>query len=261
MRNLFFLLLALAVFFGCKNDSSVREEARAEMQQEYQYPISPAGKSVAYNDAKLEDFTYQNGTFTFQYESNKYKLGEQTPDAAQRMCANSGKGQHIHLIVDKEPYNAIYETSFEKQMADGSYNILAFLSRSYHESIKNGDAAVAKRVTVSNGSITETDEIYEPTMFYSRPKGTYVGEDTKKILLDFYPINAEVGSEFLVKVQINGEVHYLDSWEPYFIEGLPYGDSSIGVALVNKRDSSIVEGIQTSMLNRITLLQDPVESD
>jgi hypothetical protein len=56
-------------------------------------------------------------------------------------------------------------------------------------------------------------------------------------------------------VQINGEVTLLDEWQPYYIEGLPFGQNSIGLALVYK-DGTPVPGGQTSTLQRITLLED-----
>jgi len=58
-----------------------------------------------------------------------YKLGEQTPEAQKLMCANSDQGQHIHLIIDNQPYLAAYATDFEVDVPDGEHIILAFLSR------------------------------------------------------------------------------------------------------------------------------------
>lgn len=258
MKKILFLsqfLVAIFLISSCKSDQkSDTAESNAEQEMPKKYSITPFSKSEAFADAKLSNMTYKDGTFSFDVSGSKYKLGEQTADAAQKMCANSDKGQHIHLIVDFQPYVAQYVSSFEHAVKDGPHNILAFLSRSYHESIKSDDAHIAQHVTVQNGNIVESSDITEPVIFYSRPKGTYVGDDTKKVMLDFYVLNANIGDDYLVKVQINGEVTLLDKWQPYYIEGLPYGQTTIGLALVYK-DGSPVPGAQTSTLQQITLLE------
>ena len=44
-------------------------------------------------------------------------------------------------------------------------------------------------------------------LFYSRPKGTYKGNDTKKLLLDFYLVNTDISpTGNKVKATINDVV-------------------------------------------------------
>lgn len=246
---------------ACKNDSSTTSAEAGDTAEpaEVKYPLTPFTASQQFPDAAIEEMSYKDGVFDFQIGGDSYSLGEQTPDAGAKMCANSGKGQHIHLIVDKEPYAAKYVSNFEYSVPDGNHNILAFLSRSYHESIKQPKAAKAIRASIKDNSFTRVDPIDDPVLFYSRPKGTYVGDDTKKIMLDFYPVNVNLGKDHLIMVQINGETSYLDKWQPYYIEGLPYGQNSVGVAIVHAHDSAVVENSQTSVLRQIILKRDPAE--
>jgi hypothetical protein len=223
------------------------------------YSISPFPSSPGFEDAKISNMQYDNGTFSFKVEGDDYKLGAQTPDAPQKMCANSAKGQHIHMIIDNAPYLAKYTSTFEAEMADGEYHTLAFLSRSYHESIKTDQANIAMKVKVKGGKITEAEEIKMPMLFYSRPKGTYVGErDTKKVMLDFYLKNVDLGSNFMVKADINGEIHMLDKWTPYFIEGLPMGENTIELTLVDKKGNTIQTPLNP-VKRTFTLSADPAE--
>lgn len=201
---------------------------------EMKYTLTPFAPSTEYADASITGMTYKGGKFMFTLGESDYQLGQQTPDAEQKMCANSGQGQHIHLIVDNEPYSAQYTPTFDYEVADGEHYLLAFLSRSYHESIKTDAASVIKKVTVANKAITGEEDVTGPMVFYSRPKGTYTGEkDTKKVMLDFYLANATLGSNYKVKADINGEEHMIDAWQPYYIEGLPMGDNTITLTLVD----------------------------
>lgn len=251
----------LIAFASCKSerktDVSMDTEPLLVETENKRYTISDFGKSTQFPKAELSNMRYNGGHFDFDVEGGDYQLGVQTPDAAKKMCANSAKGQHIHLIVDSNPYSAQYVASFDHEVGDGEHNILAFLSRSYHESIKTPSAHIAQRVKVEGGSIVEADDITDPMLFYSRPKGTYVGDDTKRIMLDFYPVNAEIGEDYNIKLQVNGEITVLKEWKPYFIENLPYGQSSVGIALVYP-DGSPVPGKQTAILQTITLREDPL---
>ncbi len=263
MKPYYILFILMAVVISaCKSDRTgdTDSDAGGEEVVEKKYTITPFSKSTQYPDAQLTNMRYSNGKFDFEVNGTSYELGEQTPDAAQKMCANSAKGQHIHLIVDSKPYAAYYVPSFEHEISNGSHNLLAFLSRSYHESIKTPDAHIAQKITVKDGNLEGSEEITEPMLFYSRPKGTYVGDDTKKIMLDFYPLNVEIGDEYKVKVQVNGEVTLLDTWQPYYIENLPYGQNTVGIALVYP-DGSAVPGEQTAILQTITLREDPLPAE
>ena len=60
--------------------------------------------------------------------------------------ANSGKGQHIHFIENNGPYSAHYDNEVIKNNDNNNKIILAFLSRSYHESLKNPNAYVLTQI-------------------------------------------------------------------------------------------------------------------
>jgi len=233
-------------------------EGEQEMK-EMKYTLTPFDPSASFPGAELANVTYEGGTFDF--EVNNYELAVQTEDAGVKMCANSAQGQHIHLILDNEPYAAKYEAQFDYEVEDGEHYMLAFLSRSYHESIKTSEAHIAQKIMVSDGSITSMEDISGPMLFYSRPKGTYVGEkDTEKVMLDFYLINADLGSEYMVKADVNGEEHMIDTWQPYYIEGMPMGENSITLTLVDG-EGNTVDAPLNPVTRTFTLQADPAESN
>lgn len=210
-----------------------------------------ANASLAMNgvadDAKLKE-----GANTFAFTVQNYKLGEQTPDAKEKGLANSGKGQHIHWILNNDPYSAHYEPTVKKELKAGGYVALAFLSRSYHESVKNEKSYVVKKFTVGDAEPHKID-LKAPQMFYSRPKGTYKWKANDKLLLDFFLLNTELSTEGnKVRATINGEAHMIDKWQPYAIEGLEAGKVTVKLELLDK-DGKVIEGPFNTVERDVTL--------
>jgi hypothetical protein len=242
---------------GREDDSDEQTEVESVVE-ESDIKVSEFPASNAFEDATLLGGKYKNGKFFFEVEN--YELGRQTDDAEVKMCANSAKGQHIHLIVDDKPYAAKYVNEFEHEVEDGEHYVLAFLSRSYHESIKSNSSYQAKKMNFENGNVTASSEIDEPILFYSRPKGTYVGKaNIEKVMLDFFVLNTNMGTDHFVKAEINGEKEILlDTWAPIFLEGLPIGDNKIKLTLVDK-EGVAVDAPNNPVERVFTLAEDPLE--
>lgn len=66
----------------------------------------------------------------------------------------TGKGNHIHVILDNQPYEAYYELNqpFEmRNVAEGKHTLRVFPSRPWHESYKNEGAFQIVEFTVKGG--------------------------------------------------------------------------------------------------------------
>ena len=236
MRSLLFCVV-VALLTACGGSESGAGNASNEPVDEgtgastaKEYTLTPFGPSPEFPNASIDSMSYKDGQWKFEI-SGDYELGAQTADAPTKGCANSAKGQHIHVIADVDPYVAQYVPEFEHNIADGKRCVLAFLSRSYHESIKTEDAHVAKLYRIMDGVLRKESDIDWPMVFYSRPKGVYEGKDTEKVMLDYYLINHDPEKHW-VKADINGEIHELREWQPYYIEGLPAGDNTITLTLM-----------------------------
>ena len=181
------------------------------------------------------------GKTAFKFKVDNYTLGAQTPDADQKLCANSAKGQHIHFILDNQPYQASYTPEISASLKPGHHVLLAFLSRSYHESIKSKTAFIIKDFDAGKKGVDQFNAKL-PHLFYSRPKGEYVGKkETSKILLDFYLINCELSEKgYKVRATINGSQFTLTKWEAYYVEGLPLGENKIKLELLDKNDKLVI---------------------
>jgi hypothetical protein len=161
-------------------------------------------------------------------------LGIQSLKDFDYTLANSNKGQHIHFIVNNGPYSAHYQQNITKELDKGNNVILAFLSRSYHESVKNPNAFILTQT--GNDKINLNNEF----LFYSRPKGTYKGVDTEKLLLDFYLVNTNISPDGnKVRATIQDTEFIIDEWAPYYIEGLPKGEITVKLELIDSNGNLI----------------------
>lgn len=254
MKKLFLMLICsvflAATYTACTTTTTEETEsdttAMEDMNQTSQLKISPAPPSPDFPDAILKMSAPKEGakikgkTASFKYEVTNYKLGAQTEDASQKQLANSDKGQHVHLILNNNPYYAIYEPTYQQELENGHYVALSFLSRSYHESVKTPDAYVVSQFDIGTPAGKPVD-LSAPMLFYSRPKGTYSGQDTERILFDFYLVNTALGSNGnQVRVTVNNDTTFnVTEWQPYIIEGLPMGENTIKIELVDSQGKLI----------------------
>ena len=250
MKNLLILGLIAITAFSCSPTSSTGEtETEETAVEEVAAPIvlTKAPASPEYPDATLTktdlaiEETDSLYALNYSFDVANYELGVQTADAETRGIANSGKGQHIHYIVNNGPYAAHYMSEVPDQLEAGNYVVLAFLSRSYHESVKSDGAYFIENITVGDAEPTEAD-LTAPHLFYSRPKGTYKGADTEKVMLDFYLLNETISPDGnKVRATINGQEFSIDEWAPHYIEGLSVGENTIKLELVDA-SGNLIEG-------------------
>ena len=143
----------------------------------------------------------------------------------------TGMGNHIHVILDNQPYEAYYnlDQEFElRNVSDGEHTLRVFPSRPWHESYKDegafqmvkfnvkGGGADANKPTTTNSGNTMANanssantsatpegkdmqpssggkvDATKPLLTYSRPKGEYKGADAENIMIDFWLSNAKL---------------------------------------------------------------------
>ena len=220
----------------------------------------------------------------------KLELGGELMGYKPSKDPQTGMGNHIHVILDNQPYEAYYnlDGAFElKNVSDGAHTLRVFPSRPWHESyknagsfqmvkftVKNGGADTSKPTTtnsnqtMSNASATpEGKEMKEstagavdaskPLLTYSRPKGEYKGADADAIMIDFWLSNAKLvgdGGEYRVKYSIDGgEAKFIDKWSPIWLKGWTEGKHSVKLELVNKEGNLVDNGGYNSTTREITV--------
>lgn len=235
-----------------KTESSEKVKVKITIEKLQDSPAYADAALVLENPSGAEITT--GGSIDFAFNVEKYELAAQTEGPNTGLLANSGKGQHIHFILNNEPYSAHYESSFSKEVPNGVHHLVAFLSRSYHESVKNKNSVVVRKLEVGENAIdTRGLDMQAPTLIYSRPKGSYTGKDTKNLLLDFFVINttlSEGGNK--VRATINDEEFMITEWAPYVVRGLPMGEVTIQLELLDAQ-GNLLPGPFNNVTRSVTL--------
>lgn len=209
-------------------------------------------------------------------------------------------GNHIHVILDNQPYEAYYnlDQEFElRNVSDGVHTLRVFPSRPWHESYKNDGAFQMVKFTVKNGGgdaekptttasgetmananvakpTPEGKEMKEstagevdpkkPLLTFSRPKGEYKGADAADIMLDFWLANAKLvgdGGDYRVKYTIgDGEARFAEKWEPIWLSRWPDGKHVVKLELVDKDGNLVENGGYNSTSREITITKQPTEN-
>jgi hypothetical protein len=194
-------------------------------------------------------------------DADSFETGVQTDTKRAQEIANSGNGQHFHLILDNQPYMANYEagSSFNiGELEPGAHTLVAFPSRSYHESVKSDTSYdfINFYVKEESGDFMLSPD--DPAIIYSRPKGTYSGDAAEKIMLDFYLHNVELSSDgYKAKYTIQSggsEVASatLTKWAPAFVTGLKSGTYEVQLQLLDK-NGDVVDGAFNNTTREITV--------
>lgn len=190
------------------------------------------------------------------------------------MDMDSKMGNHIHVILDNQPYEAYYnlDSEFElRNVAEGEHTLRVFPSRPWHESYKNDGAFQMVRFTVKSGgdatkptttatgntmatpegkdmklSLAGNVDPTKPLLTFSRPKGEYKDGDADAIMIDFWLANAKLtgdGGEYRVKYAVdNGEARFIDKWAPIWLSGWTAGRHVVSLELVDKEGKTVDNG-------------------
>ncbi|MGB3691245.1 MAG: hypothetical protein WBG70_07315 [Spirulinaceae cyanobacterium] len=159
-------------------------------------------------------------------------------------------GPHLHLILDNQPYQAVYNPEEPVILSDlepGTHTLRVFASRPWHESFKNEGAYAQATFHIFTKITRNHPDTALPLLTYSRPKGQYGAEP---IMLDFYLTNAPLHLvaqespednvvDWRVRVTINGQSFFVDSWLPIYLQGFKQGDNWVELEFLDEQGNLI----------------------
>ncbi len=159
-------------------------------------------------------------------------------------------GPHVHVILDNQPYQAVYDLNqplvFE-DLPPGTHTLRVFASRPWHESFKNEGAYAQTTFHIFTKSADNNPDPTLPLLTYSRPKGDYGAEP---IMLDFYLTNAPLHlvaqenpddeiADWRIRVTVNGESFVLDRWQPVYLKGFKPGKNWVQLEFLDEQGNPV----------------------
>lgn len=161
-----------------------------------------------------------------------------------------GLGPHLHLILDNQPYQAVYDLDHPivfEDLAPGTHTLRVFASRPWHESFQNEGAYAQTTFHVFTKSTDNNPEPALPLLTYSRPTGSYGAEP---IMLDFYLTNAPLHlvaqenpdddiADWRIRVTINEESFVLDRWQPIYLKGFKRGKNWVKLEFLDEQGNPV----------------------
>jgi hypothetical protein len=181
---------------------------------------------------------YQEGeTVEVRFNLSGYTLDEATPGGEERGIARA-PGQHIHLILNNDRYQALYDADEPVVFDDlppGTHHFRAFPGTDWHESVKTPGAFAIRTIHVGDGEAAPRVDPDGPLLTYSRPVGEYAGADADSILVDFYLTGARLAEDgYRVRLTVNGMGEaMITEWRPYLLLGLPPGEHTVRLELLD----------------------------
>jgi hypothetical protein len=167
-------------------------------------------------------------------------------------------GPHLHLILDNQPYIAVYDLNQPVILSDlspGTHTLRVFASRPWHESFKNEGAYAQATFHVFTKTEENNPDTQLPLLTYSRPNGSYGAEP---IMLDFYLTNAPLHSvaetnpddkmsNWRIRTTVNGESFILDRWQPIYLKGFKPGKTWVKLEFLDNQGQPVKNAFNTSI--------------
>lgn len=217
---------------GNTNSDAARETITiAERPQKIKDQMAARGEQDAATPTLAIVQPAANSTVSSSTVKVKLNISGDLKGYKPHMDPETKMGNHIHVILDNQPYEAYYnlDQEFElRNVTDGEHTLRVFPSRPWHESYKNDGAFQMVKFTVRNGggdpskptttangntmanansnanaaptpegkdmqsSTAGAVDPTKPLLTYSRPKGEYRGPDAESIMIDFWLANAKL---------------------------------------------------------------------
>ncbi len=240
---------AIATFGdGAQSSSSIRSVASTEISE-----ASPPG---VIQELRLDLDQYQPQVTIVSpkpnevVQDNTVSVKLQVDDLKLFKDSQLDMGPHLHVILDNQPYEAVYDVSkpfILKDVVPGTHTLRVFASRPWHESFKNEGAYAQTTFHIFTKTEGNHPNATLPLLTYSRPKGSYGAEP---VMLDFYLTNAPLHlvaqersdddiSDWQVRCTINGASFIVSRWQPIYLQGLKPGKNWVHLELLDEKGNLI----------------------
>ena len=164
--------------------------------------------------------------------------------------ANLGLGPHLQVLLDNQPYAAVYDINQPLTLSDlepGTHTLRLFATSPWEESLKNEGAFAQTTFHVFTKTQDNNPDRTLPLLTYNSPQGSYGAEP---ILLDFYLTNAPLHHiaqensqdeilDWKIRATVNGESFAIDQWQPIYLKGFKPGKNWIQLEFIDERGNIV----------------------
>lgn len=219
------------------------------------YNIPPFSDVEVRLDTTSQKFNL--GLNQIEYLTTYFNIGETTVDEKEHDIQKSGGGQYLGVLSSVKGFKKEYTPTIQADLETGDNYFMCFLSRSYDISLKNPKASFLFKIKADpKGCITESN-LTDTAFALLSPKGTYAGNFTNKILIDFYLKNISLskGGNFAV-LTIDNTKFKVFKWTPFYLEGLKLGKHTIKLEVFTKdgkKVNSIFPNQTSSIIDLVTV--------
>ena len=191
-------------------------------------------------------------------DDNQVTVKLRVQDLPLFKSADFGLGPHLHVFLDNQPYQAVYDADGSIEFTDltpGTHTVRAFASRPWHESFKNEGAYAQTTFHVFTKTPNNNPDPDQPLLTYSRPQASYGAEP---IMLDFYLTNAPLHliaqedptdniADWKVRATVNGQSFEINDWQPIYLKGFKPGKNWVQLEFLDEQGNSIANAFNNTV--------------
>jgi hypothetical protein len=165
-------------------------------------------------------------------------------------------GPHLHLILDDQPPQVIYEPEASIELTEltpGTHTLRLLAVRPWDESFKNEGAFDAVSFDVFAATPRNGIDPSAPLLTYSQAPHPYGAEP---ILLDFYLTNTPLHlvaeadaaiADWRIRCTVNGQSFVFDQWQPIYLQGFKPGKNWVKLELIDETGQLIANGFNPAV--------------
>ncbi len=178
-------------------------------------------------------------------QDNSISVNIQVEDLEIFQDSELGMGPHLHLFIDDQPYQAVYDLTqpvLVDALNPGTHTIRVLAAYPWLESFKNKEAYAQVTFHVFTQTRDNHPDTAQPLLTYNEPQDHYGSEP---VMLDFYlnhlPENGARDHAFpgKVRVTVNDTSFVMDKWKAIYLQGLNEGKNWVRLELLDEQGNTL----------------------
>jgi hypothetical protein len=252
MKKILTILIILGVISACNSEKKKINEEVVNLQ-EGEIATSPEIPNIsfyqyedssAYPDAILELYTplgnqiFKPGKVPFEFNIKNFPFE-----------LNENQEFKLFNILNGGDPVGFYSPIFQRELAEGSYRVVAYLVDEEGLALKNFGNYIDRDFQV--GDSRPVPYSAEPYLALNLPRSNQIFDSGSEVIIDFLVVGGDMKLDGLkVKIQVNELTYEIDHMAPVRLVNLPIGTYQVKVQLL-RSDGKELEGPFSSVSKSI----------